>query len=160
LFEKNSFVAYEKSKYYLHQADNFRQQKELKKSEVYIQKAANALGYQSVVDTYEGKKSDLLYWFDYRIRLSLEYGNLKKVQYFQLQADTLIDRMRKEHTEINSKLFWRENTHYFYEKAIEVSFKLKDVEKAFYFIEKSRAILLLDALKDLEANDQLPYEVK
>jgi hypothetical protein len=76
-----------------------------------------------------------------------------------LQADTLIDRMRKEHTEINSKLFWRENTHYFYEKAIEVSFKLKDVEKAFYFIEKSRAILL-DALKDLEANDQLPYEVK
>lgn len=160
LFEKNSFVAYEKSKYYLHQADNFRQQKELGKSEIYIQKAAKALGYQSVVDTYEGKKSELLYWFDYRIRLSSEYGNLKKIQYFQLQADTLIDRMRKEHTEINSKLFWRENTHHFYEKAIEVSFKLKDVEKAFYFIEKSRAILLLDALKDLEANGHLPFEVK
>lgn len=158
--ESSPLLAYEKGKYYLHQADNFRQQNELPKAEVYILKAARALGYHSSVKLFEGKKSELLYWFDYRIRVSLEKKNLAKVQYFQLQTDSLIDLMRKEHTEINSKLFWRENTHHFYEKAIEVSFQLKDLEKAFYFIEKSRAILLLDALSDLEANNQLPYEVK
>ena len=35
--ERSPLLAYEKSKYYLHQADNFRQQKELNKSEIYIQ---------------------------------------------------------------------------------------------------------------------------
>ena len=66
-------------------------------------------------------------------------------------ADSLIDLMRQEHTEQNSKLFWREKTHSFYENAIETCMQLNDIPKAFYFMEKSRAILLLDALKDTDA---------
>jgi CHAT domain-containing protein len=68
-----------------------------------------------------------------------------------IQADSLIDLMRQEHTEQGSKLFWREKTHTFYENAIETCYQLKDYNKAFYFMEKSRAILLLDGLKDLDA---------
>lgn len=76
-----------------------------------------------------------------------------KIPVFQtiFQADSLIDLMRQEHTEQGSKLFWREKTHTFYENAIETCYQLKDYNKAFYFMEKSRAILLLDGLKDLDA---------
>ncbi|MCU0325671.1 MAG: CHAT domain-containing protein [Spirosomaceae bacterium] len=83
-----------------------------------------------------------------------------KIMVFQtiFQADSLIDLMRKEHTEQGSKLFWREKTHTFYENAIETCYRLKDYDKAFYFMEKSRAILLLDALKDLDAKKILSVD--
>jgi CHAT domain-containing protein len=70
-------------------------------------------------------------------------------------ADQLIDLMRQEHTEQSSKLFWREKTHGFYENALETCYRLGDTKNAFYFMEKSRAILLLDALKDLNAKEIL-----
>lgn len=79
--------------------------------------------------------------------LKLNQDNL--INFFK--ADSLIDLMRQEHTEQGSKLFWREKTHTFYENAIETCYQLKDYNKAFYFMEKSRAILLLDGLKDLDA---------
>jgi tetratricopeptide (TPR) repeat protein len=69
--------------------------------------------------------------------------------------DSLIDLMRQEHTEQGSKLFWREKTHSLYENALETCYQLKDHKTAFYFMEKSRAILLLDALKDLDAKKAL-----
>lgn len=72
---------------------------------------------------------------------------------FELLAllDQLIDLTRNSHTQTASKMFWREKMHRFYENAIAFCFKEKNYEKAFYYIEKSRAILLLDALKELDA---------
>lgn len=80
---------------------------------------------------------------------------LKKSLNTILLADSLIDLMRQEHTEQGSKLFWREKTHSLYENALETCYQLKDAKNAFYFMEKSRAILLLDALKDLDAKQVL-----
>jgi CHAT domain-containing protein/tetratricopeptide (TPR) repeat protein len=72
-----------------------------------------------------------------------------------LTADKLIDLMRFEHTGTNSKLYWRNKTHSLYEKAIETCYLLKDYEKAFYFFEKSKAVLLNDKLNELSAKQQL-----
>jgi CHAT domain-containing protein/tetratricopeptide (TPR) repeat protein len=72
-----------------------------------------------------------------------------------LTADKLIDIMRFEHTGTSSKLYWRSKTHSIYVQAIETCFLLKDYEKAFYFFEKSKAVLLNDQLNGLSANQQL-----
>lgn len=70
-------------------------------------------------------------------------------------ADTMIDYMRWEHTGKVSKLFWRDITKGMYENAIETCFLLKDPETAFYFFEKSRAVMLNDQLNELGANQRL-----
>ncbi len=70
-------------------------------------------------------------------------------------ADKLIDIMRFEHTGTKSKLFWRNKTHSLYEKAIQTCYLLKNYDKAFYFFEKSKAVLLNDKLNELSANQQL-----
>ncbi len=72
-----------------------------------------------------------------------------------ITADKLIDLMRFEHSGTQSKLYWRNKTHHLYVQAIETCFLLKNYEKAFYFFEKSKAVLLNDQLNGLSANQQL-----
>ncbi|RDB03565.1 CHAT domain-containing protein [Runella aurantiaca] len=72
-----------------------------------------------------------------------------------LVADQMIDLMRWEHKGTQSKLFWRNKTRSIYENAIEACYLLKDYEKAFYFFEKSRAVLLNDKLNELGAKQIL-----
>ncbi|MGK0366435.1 MAG: CHAT domain-containing protein/predicted metalloenzyme YecM/tetratricopeptide (TPR) repeat protein [Saprospiraceae bacterium] len=71
-------------------------------------------------------------------------------------ADRLIDIMRKNHSESGSKLFWREKTRSLYEKALNIAYQKKDAKQAFYFFEKSKSVLLLDALNASEARQLLP----
>jgi len=84
----------------------------------------------------------------------------RALQYFSY-ADQVLNLMRQEHQGRQSKSFWREHSHDFYEWAIEASRLANDPTKAFYFLEKSRAILLLDDLKEnnarklLKADEQL-----
>jgi|GEM_PF-1179651 len=61
-------------------------------------------------------------------------------------ANQLVDIMRYGHTAHDSKLFWREKTRSIYEEAMEVCYLLNDLEQAFYFAEKSKSMMLLDAL--------------
>ncbi len=61
-------------------------------------------------------------------------------------TDQFLDLLRKEQTELESKLFWRKDTRRLYEKAIDACYTLNDVGGAFYFFEKSRAALLNDQL--------------
>jgi CHAT domain-containing protein len=63
--------------------------------------------------------------------------------------------MRWEQTGSESKLFWRKKTRKIYENAIETCFLLKNYEKAFYFFEKSRAVLLNDKLNESGAKTSL-----
>lgn len=72
-----------------------------------------------------------------------------------LTADKLIDIMRFEHIGTQSKLYWRNKTHHLYQQAIETCFLLKNYEKAFYFFEKSKAVMLNDQLNELTAKQQL-----
>ncbi|MCB0550011.1 MAG: CHAT domain-containing protein [Phaeodactylibacter sp.] len=74
-------------------------------------------------------------------------------------ADQVIGLMRQEHSEQSSKLFWRNTTRPVYEQAIETAYWLGDAEQAFFFMEKSRAVLLLDALLAGNARQVVPDSI-
>jgi tetratricopeptide (TPR) repeat protein len=63
-------------------------------------------------------------------------------------ADRLLDRIKSAQLELESKLFWRSDSRRLYEHAIAASYDLKDAATAFYFFEKSRAVLLGDQLAE------------
>jgi tetratricopeptide (TPR) repeat protein len=68
-------------------------------------------------------------------------------------ADRLMDKIRIAQTELSSKLFWRTDTRRLYEYAIESCFLSDNREDAFYFFEKSRAVILNDQLKEQQIGD-------
>jgi len=91
--------------------------------------------------------------------LSLDTNNKTNLQYalntYQL-LDTLVDYIRWQHQGMATKLFWREKLTNLYEQATETAYQLNDTEKVFYFLEKSRAVLLLDQLNSNAAKNFLP----
>ncbi|SHE86052.1 CHAT domain-containing protein [Pedobacter caeni] len=70
-------------------------------------------------------------------------------------ADQAVDIMRWKQDGEQSKLIWRKKTKEMYEEAIEVCYLLQNIEKAYYFFEKSRAVLLNDKLCALFAENYL-----
>jgi len=70
-------------------------------------------------------------------------------------ADLLVDRIRIEYAEVKSALFWRNSTRRLYEHAIEACYLINDHKEAFYFFEKSRAVLLADQLMDQHKSSDL-----
>jgi CHAT domain-containing protein len=90
------------------------------KGDAYLQK------YQSSGDIHDLKNSIIVY----------------KVM------DSLLDRIKTEQIEIESKLFWRTTTRQMYEHAIEACYLAGDLDDAFYFFEKSRAVILNDQLAE------------
>lgn len=88
-------------------------------------------------------------------------------------AVNVIDLMRQDHSAEGSKLFWTEETLPVYERAIQVCLDLYALKKdkqflkeAFDFSEKSKSIVLLEAMRDSEAKnfagipDSLVYREK
>lgn len=67
-----------------------------------------------------------------------------------LLADYVVDLMRTEHLDAESKLFWRKKVHPIYEEGLSICYTLGDAEQAYYFMEKSKAVLLLDALMEMD----------
>lgn len=63
-------------------------------------------------------------------------------------TDQLLDRIKNEQSDIQSKLFWRTDTRRLYERGIEACFDDGNNSDAFYFFEKSRAVLLNEQLND------------
>jgi CHAT domain-containing protein len=90
-----------------------------------------------------------------------EFGN-KRFLYDALEAfraaDKVIDQMRWRQVRETSKLYWRQKTRKMYESAIETCYLLQDTENAFFFFEKSRAVLLNDKLNELGATKILTKE--
>ena len=76
-------------------------------------------------------------------------------------ADKLIDIIRFDATEKVSKLFWREKSASLYLKAVKVCYDLDRVADAYYFMEKNKALLLLENLSDQQAKtmSDLPQEL-
>ena len=70
-------------------------------------------------------------------------------------TDRMIDHMRWQQSGEPSKLYWRDHTQKWYENAIEVCYLLGDVDGAFFFLEKSRAVMLNDKLNELGAQKLL-----
>ncbi len=63
-------------------------------------------------------------------------------------TDQFLDRLRIEQKDPQSKLFWRGDSRRLYENAIEACHLSANTKDAFYFFEKSRAILLSDQLSE------------
>lgn len=64
-------------------------------------------------------------------------------------TDKLLDNIKMEQSDIQSKLFWRRDNHRLYEHAIEACYSFGNkTNEAFYFFEKSRAILLNDQMTE------------
>ena len=61
-------------------------------------------------------------------------------------ADKLLDSIKSEQPEIKSRLFWRTYTRRLYEHAVSACYLVNNREDAFYFFEKSRAVVLNDQL--------------
>jgi len=76
-------------------------------------------------------------------------------------ADQLIDIIYVESREDLSKLFWRKKGATFYPKAVEVCYRLQQPEKAFFFMEKNKAMLLLENMTNATAKrlSKLPENV-
>jgi CHAT domain-containing protein/Flp pilus assembly protein TadD len=100
-----------------------------------------------------GDKADA--WLSYSKATRYDPAKLRNALKGYMLADTMIDFMRWEHTGNVTKLFWRNKTRTMYEHAIETCHLLKDPVTAFYFFEKSRAVMLNDQLNELGANQQL-----
>ena len=77
----------------------------------------------------------------YGDELSLDKG----IEVFKI-ADKFLTRVKSEHFEIETKLFWRGYSRKLYAKAIEACYLRKDIEHSLYFFEGSRAVLLNDKL--------------
>jgi CHAT domain-containing protein len=71
-------------------------------------------------------------------------------------ADSIITDLRHEQTSDQSKLYWRNATRQFYTNSIEACYLDNNPQLAFYFMEKSRAVLLNDKLNELGAASKLP----
>jgi CHAT domain-containing protein/tetratricopeptide (TPR) repeat protein len=112
----------------------------------------NIADYKSYYLTTLTDKADT--WLEY-YQTTKQKENLKIALDTYVTADKLIDLMRFEHTGTQSKLYWRNKTHHLYVQAIETCFLLKNHEKAFYFFEKSKAVMLNDQLNELTAKQQL-----
>ncbi|HEX5152231.1 MAG TPA: CHAT domain-containing protein [Parafilimonas sp.] len=72
-----------------------------------------------------------------------------------LVTDTLITKMRHIQSGNESKLYWRNYTRDFYANAIEAGYLAGKPDLVFYFMEKSRAVLLNDKLNELNASSYL-----
>ena len=75
-----------------------------------------------------------------------------------LLADSVITNLRHAHVEEESKLYWRDETRKFFSNALEACYLLNDPDRAFFFLEKSRAVLLNDRLNEIGASKHLPPE--
>jgi CHAT domain-containing protein len=63
-------------------------------------------------------------------------------------ADQLLDKIKYQQTELQSKLLWRSDSRRLYERAIDACYLQNNPAEAFYFFEKSRAVLLQDQLNE------------
>jgi len=63
-------------------------------------------------------------------------------------TDQLLDKIKYQQTDIQSKLLWRSDSRRLYEHAIEASYLQMNYPDAFYFFEKSRAVLLQDQFNE------------
>ncbi|MDY8138107.1 CHAT domain-containing protein [Aquimarina sp. 2201CG5-10] len=84
----------------------------------------------------------------------------KSIRYFKL-ADFVIDILKVDTREFRSRLFWRKLGTDIYGKAIRACYLSNNPEQAFYFMEKNKALLLMEdiTLQKLTQRAALPGKV-
>jgi tetratricopeptide (TPR) repeat protein len=108
-----------------------------------LENFVNANTVEAVINLVLGKGNAYL-------QLYKEKGNpdalVQALKVFKI-ADHLLTKIREEQAEIQSRLFWQTDAHSLYEHAVEAAYLQNNISDAFYFFEKSRAVLLNDQLK-------------
>lgn len=104
--------------------------------------------YNSEDKKYQKDLLDILFekyyaWIKYYYQTKNK-TNLKYAQETLELADYILDDILVDITDEKSQLFWRQQASYFYFLGVHISALLKDVEKGFYYIEKNKALLLLN----------------
>jgi CHAT domain-containing protein len=115
--------------------------------------------------TSAGNKELIQELFSYKTGLLLDLYKkdheprwLKACLQISLINDSLIAQIRHEQVGEQSKLYWREAARGFYQDALEACYLANDNNLAFFFMEKSRSVLLQDKLNELGASAFLPPE--
>ena len=110
-------------------------------------------------------KELLLYILENKTWLLLRLYEEKKDKRFlhdclaaALLTDSVITQLRHEQTGEQSKLYWRDRTRAFFATALKACYIANNPALAFYYMEKSRAVLLNDKLNELGAMAHLPEE--
>jgi tetratricopeptide (TPR) repeat protein len=80
--------------------------------------------------------------------------DIEKAVALYRSADRFFDSIKTGQSEIRSRLFWRAHIRRLYENAIEACYLSRKREDAFYFFEKSRAVLLEDQLYEEGISDE------
>ncbi len=83
---------------------------------------------------------------------------LDKAIYSYEILDQYFEKLKVSQVELQSKLFWKTSTRRLYEGAIEACYAKKDANKAFYFFEKSRSILLNDQILEHQKMNDVTLE--
>jgi CHAT domain-containing protein len=155
----------ELSRVYLNYATNLREENQVDSAIRTLEKALEAFPLLDIkkqnFSIVRSKRTLFYILRDYGKSLLIAYQKNKKpallsraIQYLSY-GDLLLNLMRQEHQGQQSKSFWRIHSRSLYESAIEACHLANDPQKAFYFSEKSRAILLLDDLKENNAREFL-----
>lgn len=131
--------------------------------------------YQKSIDTYLDKKNSIRSSLTEMMETCLFKDNLmqaiiSKIDFYKSKynitskknnldsllssvklADDLLGILRSQSFENNSKLYWREKAHAVYGKGIWAASQNDDNESYFYFMEKNKAVLLLENLTETQA---------
>lgn len=112
-----------------------------------------------------GNTDLLLALLDNKTELLLHlYKSSQKREYLDacintgMLMDSAINSARHEQTNETSKLYWRNSTRDFFKNILEACFLANDATLCFYFMEKSRAVLLNDKLNETAASIRLPED--
>lgn len=152
--------------------DVYVQEKNFFQARVYYSKAIKHLK----LDTFDffsnpssikvsliGDKELIITLFKGKTELLLNQYLQNHIQYYltaclntALTTDSIINETRHEQLGEKSKLYWRNNTRDFYANALEACYLANNPNLAFFFMEKSRAVLLNDKLNELGASMHLP----
>ncbi len=112
----------------------------------------NTIGYTELITELLSRKVLLL--------LEL-YKQTKEKKYIDagiqtaLLTDSVITQKRHQQLGEQSKLYWRNQTRDFFTNAIEACLLANDSRNAFYFMEKSKSVLLNDKLNELGASAKI-----
>ncbi len=109
---------------------------------------------------------DLLLYLNDKARAHRAIADRGESEHYELalatyrRADELLDMMRQNQLLEDTRNYWRADARNLYEEAIDVAKAAGDPVSMFYFMEKSRARLLLDELSAVRAGEDLPDAVQ
>ncbi|MEM9546891.1 MAG: CHAT domain-containing protein [Bacteroidota bacterium] len=146
------------ARYYEHQSQGKKALSAIQdaiKSMVPTFRAMNDLVNPNPIDLgYVVEKNLLLRIFFRKTQILAVFGekdNQKEIiELFKL-GDAVIDNMQSDHFMDDTKLHWRSAAFPFYEKALTYCYEEGLYDDAFYYLEKSKAVLLLEGYSFNEA---------